>query len=191
MPRFNLLQRQLRRSKLLRRLMLLDLKSTRKKLADAVWAHEHSILTNLGLYVTLWAGIERMLNTFIVNYHEHASEKLKRNGFPSTLKQKITYLASVSQDTRLPDGFRLAVKEWVQEIGQQRDYRHMLVHGVGSRRRSYFRHEWTYQKLTIAGDQADLEEKVFTNDDLQANLRRAAELSSSIASILNPLLFPS
>ena len=147
-------------------------------------------MTSIGVYVNTWAGIERMLNTFIVQYHEFANGKLKENGFPSTLNEKIGYLATVSKDTRLPVDFRSSVSSWVERLGQQRDYRHMLIHGLGVRRLSYFEQEWTFQKLTLKGSKAKLDFKKFSSEELLQAMRNSGDLSHEIAQVLNPILFP-
>ncbi|MEH6756341.1 MAG: hypothetical protein V7676_02380 [Parasphingorhabdus sp.] len=188
MAKFNIFQRALRKIGPLRRLVLFDLKRARKSRADAMWLYEQSVLANIGLYITIWAGIERMLNTFIQQYHPHANQNLKEK-LPSDLGAKIKYLATVAKDQRLPFEVSNSILHWVTELGEQRDYRHLIVHGFGVRKKRYTDHEWTFQNLVLKGNEAILVEKTFGNDELNQRLDRASELSQNISRILTPILF--
>ena len=189
MPRFNKFQRALRRFGCLRKLVLIDLQKTRLQAATSLWNYERSVLSNIGLYVSTWAGIERMLNEFIVQYHPHRAGNL-RDHLPSNLESKIKYLASISADDRLPLNLRNSIKNWVTDLSQQKEYRHLLVHGIGHHKRLRTRFEWSFQKLHLKGTEAILIEKTFDNDEIQRRLKDISDLSHSIAGILTPILHP-
>jgi hypothetical protein len=190
LAKFNFFQRLCRKCGFVRYSVMQKVRGVRKKQADARWAYEHSILASVGLFVTIWAGIERMLNTFIVNYHPHAAGNLGSGSLPVALNQKITYLASVAKDERLPEDFRSTIKAWVEELGRQRTHRHLLIHGVSFKLRKHAGLMWEFQKLELRGAKFELTTTVLSNDEIQAGVKRASDLSQSIAQVLNPLLFP-
>ena len=189
MPKFNNFQKFLRRAKCLRGLALIDLRQTRKHSADSLWGYEHSVLAQIGLYISTWAGIERMLNEFIVQYHPHRTANLRAD-LPSDLGNKITYLDSVSDDTRLPEHLRAGLKEWVARLSRQKEYRHFMVHGIGHHKRLRGRFEWSFQKLHLKGSKAELVEETFDNEEIQKRSKEISDLSHSIAKLLTPFLHP-
>ncbi len=190
MSKFNFAQRQLRRLKLVRSLVLSDLRRKRAQRSALHWKYEHSILGGIGLYITVWAGIERMLNTLIVNYHSVTTTKLGKSSFPSDFGNKVKYLASMSDDPKLPDDLRAHLKAWVPELGKQGEHRHLMIHGVGYRHRKLGNLEWEFQKLTLKGNDFELTTAKLSHEELLEAQRKASELSHSIASVLNPIFFP-
>ena len=189
MAKFNQSQRAIRQLRCLRWIILANLRKMRSKTTSARWEYESSVLSGIGLYVSTWAGIERMLNEFIVEYHPHRSGNICPD-LPSDLESKIKYLASICSDKRLPENLRNSIKDWISGLSQQKDYRHLLVHGIGHHRRGRTSSEWSFQKLHLKGTKAILIEKTFNNEEMQQNLRCIGELSHSIAQIITPILHP-
>jgi hypothetical protein len=186
----NAFQKFARRFGVVRYAVLLDRKADRKRLSESTRAYEQSIMSNIGNYISTWAGIERMLNTFIVQYHPHADEKTRKRPLPTTLGEKISYLSTVSKDERLTLEFRQKVKGWITELGEQTEYRHMMIHGLGIKSRSYYKPIWTFQKLTLKGTSPTIDEQKYTNEEMLEALKRIGALSMSVAEVLTPILFP-
>jgi hypothetical protein len=189
MPRLNAVQRWLRKMPLLRKAALIFWQGERKSLSQTVRDNELSFLSLIGQYVKTWAGVERYINEFIIVYHPDAPKKMKSRGLPSTLNEKIQYLSSVASDDRLAPFLKEHLLEWVARIGKQRDFRHLMIHGIGFRRRSYFEHEWNFQKLTIKGDREELERKTVTITEFHSRLKEIQDIQTSLASVLKPILF--
>lgn len=72
---------------------MINLYDVRKKRTEAFWEADKSTILLIGTYVNTWAGIERVLNEFIVLYHPNRIEKLN-DLMPDSLEQKIKYLGS-------------------------------------------------------------------------------------------------
>ncbi len=190
LSKFNFVQRQLRRSKFIRSLVFSDLRRIRAKSSELHWKYEHNFLAGIGLYITVWAGIERMINTLIVNYHSATTTELGKSPFPNDFGNKIKYLVSMSNDPELPDDPKVHLKAWVPELGRQGQHRHLIVHGGGYRHRKLGNLEWEFQKLTLKGNDFELTTTKLSHEELLEAQRKASELSHSIASVLNPIFFP-
>jgi hypothetical protein len=165
----------------------MDLRRIRKVGANTTWQYEHSVLANIGLYIETWAGIERMLNEFIVAYHPHRISTL-RAALPSNLDQKIKYLAAVGGDDRISEDNAGRIEGWVRQLGKERDYRHMMIHGVGRRRALRQRFEWNFQMLDLRAKQPKLRQRTYSNEEMLEHLRTANALSADIADLLSFVL---
>src|SRR3546814_13030891 len=101
-----------------------------------------------------WGFIERQIGTLICNHFPHAPEKLRKNGLPSTLEQKIKYLVEIAKDERMPEQLRLEVREWVSELHRLRLHRHLIAHGTLFQRNT-FSVRWYVHELTLPGDRPE------------------------------------
>lgn len=187
MTKFNRVQRLLRKVKCLRRLALIDLKRTRQHWQVAHWTYQHSVLANVGLLITTWSGIERMLNTLIVQYHPVAPEGLRKRKLPSVMATKIDYLGEVARDTRLPEPLRSAIDEWLPDLQRLSQHRNLIAHGNLFQRNERTL-EWRVQELVLKGREPAFAEHVFTNDELNQKVTEISGLAHQMALTLNPLL---
>jgi hypothetical protein len=160
----------------------------RKYQLNARWTFDQSVLSGVGLYVTLWAGVERMLNHFIVAYHPHRPPKLKT--LPRDLMFKVKYLSEVAKDERLPEQLRQHIAEIAADLGRESDYRHNLIHGYGFRRRQLGNLNWTFQWIDLRGKEPKLVEETYSHEEMRRRLQRISEISHRAAGVLTPIFFP-
>jgi hypothetical protein len=188
MAKFGWFRRQLRRVPCLRKLGLMHIQSVRAKQREAQWRYTQTVLIGVGNLIGTWCGIERQLNTLICQYHPFATEKVRRKPLPDNLTAKIDYLVSISQDTRLPDGFRQKVADWVPRLGRLRNHRHLIVHGmIFQRNRSST--DWFAHRLTMQDGNPKIEEIQLSQDGLNQKQREIGDLQHDMAVTLNPLFF--
>ena len=190
MPRFSTVQRVFRRSKIIRRLVLIDLKTTRARLYQAIRANDMALMTTVGVYLNTWGSIEGILNTFIAHYHPFAGSLMSQPSLPTNLADKIKYLSTVSKDGRLPNDIKSKIASWVVGLGTERNFRHMIVHGVSIRLNRRGEPIWRFQKLTLKGTVPTLENETYSMTQIHERQRAASELLRNIAETLNPILFP-
>ena len=181
--------RLLRRVGPFRYLLLRRRRKHRAYQLGARWIYDQSVLSGIGLYVTVWAGVERMLNQFIVAYHPHRTSKL-REKMPTDLESKIKYLAEVAKDPRLSKENSDRIRGWAKRLNNESAFRHMIVHGYGFRRRLIGNLSWTFQMLDVRGDSPKIVEKSYPNEEMQGRLSEIHSLSRDIANLLTPILFP-
>jgi hypothetical protein len=145
------------------------------------------VIAGLGQTVQHWSFIERQLNTLVCNYHPYAPDRLRKNGLPSSLGEKIRYLVQVSKDERLPAELTQSIRSWVPDLDRLRKHRDWIVHGNLSQVGRSLR--WKAQLLTLKGGGPVLEDRIFENDDLNERQREIFELSHRMAVVLNPIFF--
>jgi hypothetical protein len=179
----------LRKINFLRKIALINLYDVRKKRTEAFWEADKSTILLIGTYVNTWAGIERVLNEFIVLYHPNRIEKLN-DLMPDSLEQKIKYLAAVSNDQRIPIELRQDLRRWVECIGRERSFRDLLVHGVGFPEKNLFERNWKFQSIKLRGKDFELVEKTVSKEQMRERSRAVSNLSHSIATNLKPILRP-
>lgn len=187
MAKFSLIQRLLRRSRLLRGLALLHLKRIRAQQLDVSWAYTQSVLVQVGNLMISWAGIERQLNQLICSYHPYAPATMKRK-LPDNLSDKINYLVTMGRDQRLPGQLREAIAEWVPKLGRLRNHRHLIVHGMLFQR-SRFSTDWFCHELKLEAGNPKVVEHRFTNEQLSERAKEIHELGHHMAEVLNPIFF--
>ena len=171
-----------------RHLVLARRRKQRKYHLDARWNFDQSVLSCIGLYVTVWAGVERMLNEFIVAYHPHRAALLKV--LPSDLQAKVKYLAEVGKDERLPLALRIHFSEIAAALGRESGYRHNLVHGYGYRKRMLGNMDWTFQWLDLRAKEPRLVKETYSHDEMARRLKAICAVSAQSAGFLTPILFP-
>lgn len=178
----------LRRFKPFRWLLLQRRRKERAYHLGARWGFDQSVLSNIGLYVSIWAGVERILNQFIVSYHPHRPASLKVP--PGDLQSKIKYLAEVSKDQRLPQEIREFFNEIASDLGREIAYRHNLIHGYGHRKRRLGNLDWTFQWIDLRGKTPKLTEQTYSHEEMRRRLQRISEISHRVAGVLTPILIP-
>ena len=142
---------------------------------NARWTFDQSVLSGIGLYVTVWAGVERMLNQFIVAYHPHRPPTLKVP--PRDLQSKVKYLSEVAKDQRLPPELRGHIGDIAADLGRESVYRHNLIHGYGFRRRRLGNLSWTFQWIDLRGNEPKLIEETYSHEEMRRRLQRISEIS--------------
>lgn len=180
--------RLLRRFGFFRRLLLRRRRKERAHYLNARWTYDQSVLSGIGLYVTLWAGVERMLNQFIVAYHPHRPASLKV--LPGDLQSKIKYVAEVAKDQRLAQELRRHFRELASDLGRETTYRHNLIHGYGFRKRQLGNLSWTFQWIDLRGKEPTLVEETYSHEEMRRRLERIRDISAHAAGVLTPILFP-
>ena len=188
MPKFSTFQLLLRKSKLLRRAGLSDLKRTRVRKKSIRDQYEISILSGVGTLIFVWGSIERQLNSLICFYHPHSSDRLRDNGLPDSLKQKIQYLVEIGNDPRVPDQTKLKIKEWIPKLGRLRNHRHLVVHGMMFQK-NIGSMQWFAHRLKMNAGWPVVEEVELDANELMDKLGEIGELSHDMAETLNPVFF--
>src|SRR3546814_2097644 len=150
----------------MRWLALKHLQQKRKERQDAHWSYVQSVLVGVGNLMGTWGFIERQIGTLICNHFPHAPEKLRKNGLPSTLEQKIKYLVEIAKDERMPEQLRLEIREWVSELHRLRLHRHLIAHGTLFQRNT-FSVRWYVHELTLRGDRPEFPAHSFKDKDLR------------------------
>ena len=171
------IQRLLRRAPALRWGALQYALKQRAKRAEGRWEYRQSVLVTVGNVTIMWAGIERMLDELIA-YWQHLATDLSKE-HPRALSKKLCYLKDMQRDERL----NAAIREFLRtarieakRLGAERhDIIHGLLHNIGSTM------NWRTQRVIYDGPLARIQQRNYTNDDLQRISREIAEFSAVLS----------
>lgn len=169
-----------------RRLILLAARRDRALLQRARQDYALSVMTGFGNFLQSWGVVERIADTLIAGYFPHAVDKIRQNGLPSSLGDKVKFLIVMANDERLSPDLKPKFKHWASEIGRLSHFRHLVVHGFFSKVGPLV---WEGQMLTLKGSDPTFVRKRFTNEQLNEEFRKIGLLSRDMAEWINPRLF--